>query len=716
MQLNYRDERDPIALIVDDDSTARFMARQALEPAGFVVHEAGDGGSALHAFVTLHPDIVVLDVMMPVMDGLEACARIRGLPGGAHTPILMLTGLDDTASINRAYEVGATDFATKPVNYVLLAHRLRYLLRAKITADALRESEARLTNAQRIAKLCHWEWEPGHGIQWSAEAKTVLGLPSLDLVRDYKRLLALIPAEDQAKVQAAIAEAWKQGTGFGLEHGLESPNGVFRTVYQEAECIKDEQMGSCRLVGTLQDVTERRRAEKQIERLVYYEKTTGLPNRALLKKKLAELLVEAKRENQGLAILILDLAGVKPVNDSFGRSRGDQVLRQVAKRLTELLDCGEQAALARAGLQEQCMFLGHLGGDEFCVLRKGVESAEDVALLARRIQNELAQPISLGDHEVCLGCSVGISIYPEDGGDPEQLLKHGGAALHSAKKERGNQVKFFTPAMNQRVFRSLILEAQLRKALQLGQFVLHYQPKVDLKDGKAVGVEVLLRWQHPTRGLVYPGEFISVAEETGLIGPLGEWIFRAACERSIAFNDGDGTPLGVAVNISAAQFAQKDLYWRFAKVLELTGADPRCMELEITESLLLDAANLPTVYKLRKLGLRITMDDFGTGYSSLGYLKDFPLDSVKIDRSFIKGIRKDPADAAIVSAVIGLAHSLKLKVVAEGVENEAQVEVLRAMGCDQAQGYYYTRALGATEAQLWLNGRNQLARAPKAPA
>ncbi|MGH6635487.1 MAG: putative bifunctional diguanylate cyclase/phosphodiesterase [Gammaproteobacteria bacterium] len=704
-------DRCPIVLVVDDDPTARLIAREGLEAAGFEVHEANDGEAVVPAVFSLHPAIVVMDVMMPIVDGFEACRRLRRLPGGAHLPILMITGLDDTASIEKAYEAGATDFATKPINFVLLAQRLRYMLRAKTTADALRASRERLANAQRIAKLCHWEWKQGQGMHWSQEAKRVLGLPSLKLVEEFEHFLALVPGDDRDQVQIAVAKAWEERCGYSLEHDLACPDGVSRAVYQEAEFIKDEETGRGRLVGTLQDITERRRAEQRIERLTYYHKVTGLPNRALLKKQLTEILAEAKRSQHRIAVLSLHLEQLKSVNDSFGHSMGDELLRQLTERLKATIGNNELPLCAEPSARSRPTILAHPSGDEFVVVVGEIQSPEGVAALARRIEAAIARPISVYIHELCLSCRVGISLYPEDGYEAGRLLEHSSAALHSVKREETHQIRFYTAAMNERLLQRLTLEAELRQALERDQFMLCYQPKVALSEGRVVGLEALVRWQHPERGWVSPGEFISVAEESGLIGPLGEWIFRTACEQNIAWQRQGCPSLSIAVNLSAAQFREKDLHLRLGKALTETGADPRLLEIEITESLLLDQveSSLKTVCELRKLGLRVAIDDFGTGYSSLAYLKRFSVDTLKIDQSFIRGIALDSHDATIVGAVIAMAHGLGLRVVAEGVENLAQIQVLRAKGCDQAQGCYYTPPIRADEMKRWLRNRGELA-------
>ncbi|MGH8611571.1 MAG: putative bifunctional diguanylate cyclase/phosphodiesterase [Gammaproteobacteria bacterium] len=704
-------ERRPIVLVVDDDPATRLIAREGLEAAGFEAHEAGDGEAALQTLSVLHPDIVVMDVIMPIVDGFEACRRLRRLPGGTHLPVLMITGLDDTASIKKAYEAGATDFATKPINFVLLAQRLRYMLRAKTTADALRASRERLTNAQRIAKLCHWEWEQGQGIHWSQEAKRLLGLPSLKLVEEFEHFLALVPGDDRDKVQIAVAKAWDERCGYSLEHDLACPDGALRVVYQEAEFIQHEETGRGRLVGTLQDVTERRRAEQRIERLTYYHKVTGLPNRVLLKKQLTEILAEAKRSRRRIAVLSLHLEQIKSVNDSFGHSIGDELLRQLAERLKVTIGSNELPLCAEPSTRRRPTILAHPASDEFVVVVGEIQSPEEVAALARRIAVAIARPISAYIHKLCLSCRVGISLYPEDDYEAGRLIEHSSAALRSAKGEETQQIRFYTAAMNERLLQRLTLEAELSQALERDQFMLCYQPKVALSAGRVVGVEALVRWEHPERGRVSPGEFISVAEESGLIGPLGEWIFRTACEQSIAWQRQGCPILSIAVNLSTAQFCAKDLHLRLGKALKETGADPRLLEIEITESLLLDQAEsaLETVRDLRKLGLRVAIDDFGTGYSSLAYLKRFSVDTLKIDQSFIRGIALDPHDATIVGAVIAMAHGLGLGVVAEGVENLAQIQVLRAKGCDQAQGFYYAPPLGADEMKCWLRNSGEWA-------
>ncbi|MCI0348750.1 MAG: diguanylate cyclase, partial [Acidobacteriales bacterium] len=356
----------------------------------------------------------------------------------------------------------------------------------------------------------------------------VLGLPSVELVQDYEQFLALVPSDDRDKVQIAVARAWKERCGYSLEHGLACPDGVFRAVYQEAEFIKDGETGRGRLVGTLQDVTERRRAEQRIERLTYYHKVTGLPNRALLKKQLREILAEAKRSQRRVAVLSLHLEQLKSINDSFGHSIGDELLRQLTERLKATIGNNALPLCAEPNARRRPTILAHPTGDEFVVVVGEIQTPEEVAALARRIEAAIVRPISVYVHELCLSCGVGISLYPEDGYEAGRLLEHSSAALHSAKGEETQQIRFYTPAMNDRLLQRLTLEAELRQALERDQFTLCYQPKVALSEGRVVGVEALVRWQHPERGRVSPKEFISVAEESGLIGPLGEWIFRTA--------------------------------------------------------------------------------------------------------------------------------------------------------------------------------------------
>lgn len=446
----------------------------------------------------------------------------------------------------------------------------------------------------------------------------------------------------------------------------------------------------------------RRRAESRIRQLAYYDEVTGLPNRALFQERLAQALETARRHQWPLALLFLDLDNFKRINDTLGHAIGDLLLMEVAKRLLLNLRTSDGIAQGRAATDKGG--LARLGGDEFTVLLSELSEARDAGVVAQRLLNALAQPLVLGGHEITVTASIGIAVYPDDGADVGNLLKYADMAMYFAKREGRNGFQFYTAAMNEAALKRLTMEQSLRRALERREFSLHYQPQVDIAGGEISGVEALLRWQSAELGPVSPVDFIPLAEETGLILPIGDWVLRTACAQCKAWRDQGLKLPRIAVNISVRQFAQAGFPEYVATVLADTGLEPEALELEITESLLMKdgAAALDTLRKLKDLGIQLAIDDFGTGYSSLSYLKQFPIDRLKIDRAFVCAVNTDPQDRAIATAVIAMAESMHLKVTAEGVETANQLQFLSAQHCGEAQGYYLSRPLSEADASCFL--------------
>ncbi|SDM89561.1 PAS domain S-box-containing protein/diguanylate cyclase (GGDEF) domain-containing protein [Geoalkalibacter ferrihydriticus] len=433
------------------------------------------------------------------------------------------------------------------------------------------------------------------------------------------------------------------------------------------------------------DISDRKRYQEQLEYLATHDELTGLANRALLHDRLSQAIRFAHRSQRLVAILLLDIDRFKVINDSLGHGVGDELLRAVAQRLQEAVR--ETDTVAR------------LGGDEFVVLLTEVADSEVVGRVAGKILNRLALPHQLAGHEIHLSASFGVSLYPRDSTDAATLIRNADIAMYRAKREGGSNITFYTSDMNAQVIETLELEGALRLALEREEFSLYYQPKIDLASGRIVGCEALLRWRHPHRGLVAPTEFIPLAEETGLIVPLGAWVLKEACRQARVWQNQGLPPLSIAVNISARQFSKSDLPQLVQETIQETGFKPRLLILELTESILMSnpTSAVSVMDKLKALGVRLSLDDFGTGYSSLAYLSRFPFDQVKIDRSFVSGIVSDPKSATIATAIIGLAHRMHLRVVAEGVENEEQLGYLHKNGCDEIQGYLLSRPLPATD-------------------
>ena len=434
-------------------------------------------------------------------------------------------------------------------------------------------------------------------------------------------------------------------------------------------------------IAIKQDITQRKAAEKQVQFLAYYDALTGLPNRTLLQDRLSKALAGARRRKDKVALLFLDLDGFKTINDSLGHSVGDLVLQEVAERLKRF--AREQDTVAR------------VGGDEFLIVLTAVKDAADAAVAAERLMHAMTVELVIQGRSLSISCSIGIGIFPEHGTDGETLIKNADAAMYCAKESGCNSFRFFSEGMNAEAMERLTLEHGLRLALEKRELFLVYQPQMDIATGKTTGLEALLRWQHPELGLVRPDKFIRIAENSGLIIPIGEWVLRTACSQARKWQDEGLLAVPVAVNVSAVQFRQEDFCELIGRVLWETGLAPQYLEMELTESLLLSNAHvtLSVLQNLRAMGLKLAIDDFGTGYSSLSYLRQFPVSKLKIDRSFIRDVAVNPDDAAITTAIIGMAKSLNLKVIAEGVEDEAQMSFLRARQCDEIQGYYFSKPL-----------------------
>ena len=704
----------PLVLIVDDDEALRFMAREALEQEGFAVAEADDGASAIEVFEPLQPDVVLLDLVMKSMDGFETCLAIRKLKGGETTPIVMMTGCDDVDSIHQAFRVGATTFVTKPVNYVVLAYRLRYILRAHRMADTLRKSEARLCRAQRIAKLGHWEWDPKKKVAHCSEGiSEILGLPSHDLGLSLKDFIRLVHPADRNTVRSTIRQSLRNGTGYSLDHRILHQDGKERFVHQEAEMYLDDQGTVTHAAGIAQDVTDRRLAEAQIQHLSYFDNVTGLPNRNFFKEILDQYLVSATRYQRIFAVLFLDLDNFKRINDTLGHNTGDKLLRDVAQRLTESMRKSDNLSRPRGRWNDLAITSSHvdavtrLAGDEFVILLTEIRKPEDGAVVAARLADALSEPFLLGEHNVSISASVGISIFPTDGTDSDTILNNAESAMYNAKNDGKNSFKYFTEALNEVSVKKFSIENKLRRAIENDELTVHYQPIVDLRSGFIVGAEALARWFDPETGFVSPADFIPIAEETGLILTLGERVLRTASEQFASWAKSGLRLEKISVNISALQIKKTDFIKNISDILSEHSMASHQLHLELTEGLLFehtqDTVNM--LEELHSLGLGMSIDDFGTGYSSLTYLKKFPLHTLKIDRSFVNGIATDQDDAAIVKATIALAHSLRLNVVAEGVEGPEQHSFLLQHQCNEGQGYFYGRPCPADDFTGLLRGQ-----------
>ena len=700
------EDRMPLVLVVDDDEGARLLTEIALTNAEFRVVQAENGKDALDVFRAERPDIVLLDVIMPVMDGFHACQELRKLPGGESVPVLMVTGHDDIGSIDRAYKVGATDFLTKSSNWEIIAHRVRYMLRAARAFSEMEKNRESLSSAQRIAHMGGWEWHAETDRFFlSQEVRDMFGLTEEDSEGSHAHFMNFVDAEDRERICEALRAALRGPGPYDAHHRLQLPDGSERYVHAKAKVSFDADGRALALHGTIQDVTERRLAEQKIHSLAYYDSLTGLANRTMFRDQLDRAIALCVRDGQQLAVMFLDLDKFKRINDTFGHSVGDQLLAAAAERIVGYVRSSEMVSrdetellapeLTEGAAASSPLHVGRLGGDEFTLFLARVGEPQNAAKVARRILAELARPFVLGQHEIVMSASIGIALFPADGKDVEELLRNADAAMYHAKEQGRNNYQFYNRAMNAEAFQKLSLENHLRKALEREEFVLYYQPVVSVARGAVVGAEALIRWRNPDKGLVSPLEFIPLAEETGLIVPISEWVLERACSQAAAWQRAGAPPLKVSVNMSGVHFRQSAMTQTVARALKSSGLDPRCLKLELTESVLMREieTTLVTLKQLNDMGVQLAIDDFGTGYSSFSYLRRFPLHTLKIDRSFVRDIPDHQDVAAITKAIIAMGHSLKLNVVAEGVETQAQLEYLRGLGCDEYQGYLFSAAV-----------------------
>jgi diguanylate cyclase (GGDEF)-like protein/PAS domain S-box-containing protein len=563
---------------------------------------------------------------------------------------------------------------------------------------ALRESEEQFRQLAGNIPQVFWITDTSHRqtLYVSPAAESMLGRPLPDILSDSRALVRAVHKEDRARVYAARKTAIE--SGYDETYRILRPDGSIRWVHDRAFPVRDGDGRIYRIAGIAEDVTDRKLAEERLEHLAHYDTLTNLPNRALFYDRLKQTLAQARRNRWTMGVMFLDADRFKNVNDTLGHAVGDQLLQQIARRLTQSVRSDDT--------------VGRLGGDEFAIVLSTLASAQDATLVAQKIMEAFKEPFRLEGTEVYVTASIGITLYPDDSSDHDVLIKNADTAMYRAKEIGRNSYQFYTPEMNARAIELLGMESSLRRALERDEFLLHYQPKASVADGDITGLEALLRWKHPERGLVSPAEFIPLLEESGLIIQVGEWVLKAVCSQIKAWERAGNRSVPVSVNLSARQFAANDLGPTIKRILEEHQVDPALIECEITESALMANTGeaVRTLEYLDRLGVGLAIDDFGTGYSSLGYLKRFPISALKIDRSFVRDVTTDGDDATITRAVISMAHSLGLKVIAEGVETRAQLEFLAEYGCNEIQGYYFARPMPAEDCGAWVREQRRLER------
>jgi diguanylate cyclase (GGDEF)-like protein len=687
-----------LVLVADDDPMMRLLMLEMLAQVGLDAVEAEDGLKAVACYQSMVPDLVLLDVEMPGMDGFGVCREIRRLESHSTVPIIMVTGGDELESVTRAYEAGATDFVSKPINWPILGHRVLYVLRA---SDAI--GRLRIADAHHRAVLAaipdtffrmnkdgyYLDYEQGHEASDVFSSDRCVGrhlsqvlpadiarhmLEQVHTVLDTQHIRSL----DYELPVAGPAPRVRQGEHAAPVSGSPQPIRHF-----EARLVAT---GPDEVLGLVRDISERKRTEEQIRRLAYCDSLTGIPNRQAFLETLEAELARSRKANKKFAVLFMDLDAFKRINDTLGHDVGDHLLKAVSERLRDTTRPSDLVSRTELGGNN----LARLGGDEFTILIPDLERVENALNVAHRVKEAMRRPFLLDAHEIFVTASIGISLYPEDGEDCNSLLKYADTAMYHAKNCGKNNAKLYSSSLTMQIMSHVKLEVGLRKALQNDELYLLYQPQIDVASAQIVGVEALVRWRHPERGVISPTEFIPLAEETGLIVPIGEWVLRAACRQAMAWQSIGKRPVRVAVNLSAKQFKDENLTQIVLSALHDTGLPAELLELELTEGTLMDdaRATMVTLEQLRGIGVYLSIDDFGTGYSSMNYLKRFDVRALKIDKSFISGLPLDSENAAITRAIIAMAHGLKMAVVAEGVETDAQLVLLEEYGCDMVQGYY----------------------------
>ena len=689
-----------VILILDDKSTNRNIysrLAQTIED-GAVVHAFASPVEALQWLQGNAPDLIVTDFRMPSMDGAEFTKHARGSANGVDVPIIVITAYDDRAFRLRALEAGATDFLRSPVDHYEFVTRARNLLKLQRQQQQIKGRAQALEHQLRISERSQEEL-----VRSSREAlaQVIDTVPALISATDKNSRIVFVNAhfadfvnstpealtgkqlndvlqsnkpEFSRQVHRSIVKNQRAFVSF--EESIADPSGTERAFLTTKTSMRALVGTETSVLTTSIDITERKQAESTLRHIALHDTLTDLPNRRMLYDWIQQ---ELSSESARFSILLIDLDRFKAVNDALGHAGGDRMLQLVTSRLL--------------GTVSNTDLVARMSGDEFVVVQANITSPDDAENLARQIIDSLSAPFLLEESEIRIGCTIGITLAPRDSQNAENLLRYADLAMYQAKAEGRNTLRFYSPEMDSISWNNISLETDLRKAITQEQFELHYQPQIDLGTGLITGAEALLRWVRPEFGLTSPGVFIDIAEETGLINEIGAWVLKKACTQAAAWQNLGHGPLQISVNLSPVQFLRQDIVHLVEDTLKATGLNPRYLELELTEgSLLKDVDRTKLVLKnLKKLGVRVAIDDFGVGFSSLSYLKNFAVDTLKIDRSFVSGLLAGSRDEAIVKAIVTLARSLDLKVVAEGVESNPQLTCLLDNSCDEAQGYLFSR-------------------------
>jgi diguanylate cyclase (GGDEF)-like protein/PAS domain S-box-containing protein len=667
-------------LIIDDNKDNLDALAHMLKRIGYESHTAQGGRSALKKIHGVSFDLVLLDIVMPEMDGYEVLTSIRKKYSMIELPVIMLTAVSENIDIVKALSLGANDYVTKPYDFSVINSRIHTQISLKKTQEALRLSEERYALAAQATQDGLWDWNLGeNSIYYSPNWKSILGFSRNSIKDTPDEWLERIHPADKPQV-AALLEQLKTGriNRFQVEQRILHKNGNYRWVVTTGIAVTDTKGNTVRMTGSMADITDRR----------IYNALTGLPNQVLLLDQLERILRQIKlRSRPNAALLFIDLDRFKLINQAMGMMVGDKILVRLAERLGSCLDSED--------------LLAHFDRDEFLVLLNEYENLKKLTDMVLCLKQTINQPLHIEEtkEEISVSASIGVVIVDEKYNSAQKALQDAESAMQRAKSSGTNNFRFFIEEMYIHVKERLKIENRLRKALERDELLLYYQPQVQLAGGRIIGAEALVHWKDPEKGLVRPSRLIPLAEENGMIIPIGYWVLREACRQHKEWQKQNLLLHRIAVNLSPLQFAQKDLGGTLENILNATGLNPQYLELEITESSAMRDAesSIKIIKRLTTLGISFSIDDFGTGYSSLSVLKQFPLKTLKIDRSFIQDVPEDDDAVAIVKAIIAMAHSLKFEIIAEGVETDKQLAFLHKLGCHSYQGFLFSKPLPAAK-------------------
>jgi len=696
-------------LILDDRATNRCILEKLAKAIDqdLTVTSLGDPLEALEWLAVNTADLIITDYKMPNLDGAEFTKRVRANPKTADIPIIVTTIYEDRNFRLLSLEAGATDFLLSPVDGVEFKTRVRNLLalrrhqlaakeqnqKLKVDLEAseilrsnlLRESRDALAQViNTLHAMVSATDRDGRILFVNAAQAALVGVSPVDLIG--REVSEIYGADRGLSVRRIDEEIFTTGSSLrSLEETFKTPSGSHIFLHTTKAPLRDANGDITAVLTTSIDITDRKNAENRLLHLAQHDPLTDLPNRAYLNDRLRERCGHGRRTEDAFALHFLDLDRFKAVNDAMGHQMGDKLLQEAAKRLKSIVR--ETDVVAR------------LGGDEFAILQQDIDGTSNASLMATRILQAFNEPFYIDDRSIVATTSLGITIYPKDANQVEVLLRNADLAMYRAKSSGRAGFRFFDEEMNAAAQQAIRLEGELRRALAQEEFGLLWQPLVSLKTGRISGAEALLRWNHSDRGVVMPTSFLNLAEETGLMAPITDWVLAAACAQGLAWSNRHPSGLRISVNLSPSLFSTRNVQEMVRGALTKSGLPPHLLDLEITEQVLLGKMDdvAATVTNLRDVGVNFSIDDFGTGYSSLAYVKSFPVQRLKVDQTFIEKIATDPSDAAIVRAVINLAHGLGMTVVAEGVETEEQISALRELGCDEVQGFFVREPVSADQ-------------------